>query len=581
MDPNQDTPKAGSDDAGAAKPGVVDSDFLKSELDRVLASDVFRRSPGLSELLGYLADHAVREGSDPVTEYAIAQDVLSRGSGFDPKTDPTVRVRIKRLRGALNRYYADHPDGARLAVPPGGYDLTVLMPEGASTERGGASAVGRATKAGILPGKRVLLAACAALICIVLAGVAYTRLTAPAPAIAYPLIEIVPFQNLTGDDGKAIFETGVQRQIASDLQRFGRLRVFQSGATRPDDIAPEYVLRGNILSMDDDIDLSFQLERTSDQAIVYRNRLTGRILGEDYFQAVSEMSRAVSGGIGGRGGAVDALTEAIEMHHGRLLSGDGVSATVLRCVVLEHRFFDDYSPEAMVAARDCFDSLDGAADSDPIARTSLGNLLYHGVPEFDLMETAALPAEYLTTADTVMAIAEETVRAFPGSPEAFLLLGSVQFSMGTLDTANLAIGQSISLNPGSPESHSVLSYLALAQDQPAAALDAGEEALRLSAQPQDFMYFPMILAAIALDDTDRAIALGQAQPNVQRDAPADFIALILSRLTDDEEAAAGHLAALMARADPFEGYSAFIRAPSVQRVMERLTPELVDAAAQE
>jgi hypothetical protein len=91
---------SGQDDA--ARPG----DRNRAELNAVLASDAFKRSPKLSRLLLYLCEKYFQGLAGEITEYAIGVDALGRDPGFDPQQDALVRVDTHHLRKRLKEYYA-------------------------------------------------------------------------------------------------------------------------------------------------------------------------------------------------------------------------------------------------------------------------------------------------------------------------------------------------------------------------------------------------------------------------------------------------------------------------------------------
>src|SRR3546814_14257238 len=106
--------------------GSGDSDrIVAEELERLLASPLFARSPVLSRLLRFLADHRLRGGRSVPKAYAIATEALGRSADFDSAIDSYPRVMVGRLRGLLDRYYADIPWTPRLRVPQGSYELVV------------------------------------------------------------------------------------------------------------------------------------------------------------------------------------------------------------------------------------------------------------------------------------------------------------------------------------------------------------------------------------------------------------------------------------------------------------------------
>ena len=95
----------------------------KAELQAVLASNLFVRTPSLANLLSYLCRKYFQGQADLLKEYTIGVEAFGRAADFDKKEDSIVRVEIRRLREKLRQYYetegADH--SIRLTIPVGHY----------------------------------------------------------------------------------------------------------------------------------------------------------------------------------------------------------------------------------------------------------------------------------------------------------------------------------------------------------------------------------------------------------------------------------------------------------------------------
>ena len=151
-------------------------DALRAHLASVLASDTFRRAPHSSALLRYLVDSTL--SNTVPKEYAIGTEALGRPPGFDPRTDPSVRVEVRRLRQKLLEYYEGpgaHSDVV-IDIPKGGYAIALSHREQAAQ--------------------------------------------AAAAAVA-----VLPFVNLTGDAAKEYFVDGLTEELTSELARSPELRV--------------------------------------------------------------------------------------------------------------------------------------------------------------------------------------------------------------------------------------------------------------------------------------------------------------------------------------------------------------------
>jgi hypothetical protein len=98
-------------------------DRQRAELQAVLQSRLFARSPALSNLLSYLCEKMFAGQGDKVKEYSIALEVFGRKDSFDQDNDSIVRVEANRLRKRLADYYAGEGAGhaLRIVIPVGQY----------------------------------------------------------------------------------------------------------------------------------------------------------------------------------------------------------------------------------------------------------------------------------------------------------------------------------------------------------------------------------------------------------------------------------------------------------------------------
>ena len=149
-----------------AKADQVEGDverIIADELSRLLDSPMFMRSPVLTRLLQYLVEHRLQGNRAAPKAYAIATEALGRSADFDPAIDSYPRVMVGRLRGLLDRYYAETPWLYRLRVPQGSYEIVVqhrTAPPGAKTAATDAAVVGQPAVAGnggatAVPGERL------------------------------------------------------------------------------------------------------------------------------------------------------------------------------------------------------------------------------------------------------------------------------------------------------------------------------------------------------------------------------------------------------------------------------------------
>lgn len=111
--------------------------IVTEELQLLLASPPFVRSPVLSRLLGYLVEQRLKNDGPAPKAYAIATEALGRTADFDPSVDSYPRVMVGRLRALLDRHYAATPWLHRLRIPQGSYEIVVQYRAGPPTRSDG------------------------------------------------------------------------------------------------------------------------------------------------------------------------------------------------------------------------------------------------------------------------------------------------------------------------------------------------------------------------------------------------------------------------------------------------------------
>lgn len=76
-----------------------------SELETVLSSDIFAKSPSLARLLTYICQKYFEGCSADSKEYNIGVEAMGKQPDFDPSMNSVVRVEVHRLRQKLKKYY--------------------------------------------------------------------------------------------------------------------------------------------------------------------------------------------------------------------------------------------------------------------------------------------------------------------------------------------------------------------------------------------------------------------------------------------------------------------------------------------
>ncbi len=111
-----------------------ETDAIHAELERVLTSQTFTKSPRLSSLLSYICQHSLQGRLEDLTEQQIGIHVFRRSPGYNSAEDTIVRGTVRHLRDRLAQYYQGEgkENPLQIVVPKGSY-LAQFAPAASST----------------------------------------------------------------------------------------------------------------------------------------------------------------------------------------------------------------------------------------------------------------------------------------------------------------------------------------------------------------------------------------------------------------------------------------------------------------
>jgi tetratricopeptide (TPR) repeat protein len=111
-------------------------DQIQKALETVIASREFVRSGQLRQLLSYLVEAAIYGRTESLKEVVIGVELFHLPN-FDPKSDPVVRMAMRRLRDRLRLYYLREGAGDPIviALTPGNYLPRFVARHAAGTRR--------------------------------------------------------------------------------------------------------------------------------------------------------------------------------------------------------------------------------------------------------------------------------------------------------------------------------------------------------------------------------------------------------------------------------------------------------------
>ena len=134
-------------------PASIDTEKIRRQLDRILASKSFRQVDRLQRFLGFIVTETLGGHGDNLKEFLIGIEVFGKESSFDPRMDPIVRVQARRLRARLTRYYREEGRGDEILIelPKGGYAPLFQQVEGGEPKHSVASVLASRNTIMVLP----------------------------------------------------------------------------------------------------------------------------------------------------------------------------------------------------------------------------------------------------------------------------------------------------------------------------------------------------------------------------------------------------------------------------------------------
>jgi TolB-like protein len=151
--------------AAASYLGTGPVTVIEKQLERISASDEFRKCPQLLRFLRFAVNEALSGRDGGSKERLIGMEVFGRPSDYDAGGDPVVRVEARRLRRKLAEYYAraGREDPLEIRLPKGAYIPTFDAKPGAKKSVAVLPFSGHAVSDGLTTRLIARLAACSAL----------------------------------------------------------------------------------------------------------------------------------------------------------------------------------------------------------------------------------------------------------------------------------------------------------------------------------------------------------------------------------------------------------------------------------
>lgn len=485
--------------AGRDGSGTIAPEDIRAQLDRVVASDIFRSAPQLIAFLSYVVEQALAGRAAELKGYTIAVEAFGRPPEFDPQSDPIVRVEAGRLRKALNLYFAAEGvrDPVRIAIPVGAY-VPSFTRQG-FPEPEAATASFEPAQPAAVPGRRWRAWAYAAAALVLTGAIAFIAwhqagtgpelgvavssgdVQAPRPATsnapdqsasAQPLEPVAAPASLpviavviAGDIVDPAVEDAARlfmRHLVDTMARFDDLLVVKSPGTalRPEEAA-DYVLSLNTSRAGDKVEGFVRLSAARDGRVVWTTS------GARSLAAVSD------------GTELRQLAQSVAIRLAQpfgILHADFRLATLppgIGCIYQALNFRRHMKADDHLAARSCLDAL---VARDPEFHPAWSHLALLTADEY----AAGLNARSGSPLDRALAAAVTAVRLAPASARAHQALMEAQFLRGMTEEALKSGREAMTRNPYDPDIMADLGARYVQLDRAAEGLPLLELAAALS-----------------------------------------------------------------------------------------------------
>jgi adenylate cyclase len=297
----------------------------------------------------------------------------------------------------------------------------------------------------------------------------------PLPLPDKPSLAVLPFQNLTGDAEQEYFVDGMVEEITTAIARLPWLFVIARNSAftykgKPVDVKQvarelgvRYVLEGSVRKAGNRVRITGQLIDTTTGAHIWANRFDGAI--DDIFELQDQVASNVAG-------AIEPKLRQSEIERASRKPAANLTAYdfCLRALAQSYRFSEEGLAEAVVLARRALAIDPSYAPAAALVgwcrglqRTQgWGALSADDIAEASRLARQALEAER-DDADTISQAAWTL----------FFLAGEAAMAAAVLDRA-------LALNPNAALAWLVKGAFHAARNQPEAAIEALEQARRLS-----------------------------------------------------------------------------------------------------
>lgn len=522
---------------------------IEAALARVQAWPGLSRSPQLARFLNYIVEARLAGNEAGIKAYSIAVDVFGRPQSFDPQHDPIVRVQARRLRSALDEYYASEGAGetVRFYLPVGRYIPEFRAPEDEAASRAGERAAPQAAWAapGGAPGRSWLARLDDIVLLVVMAGVALgfalvlTQVLAPPARIMVPqppTVSVAEFTSVAAGDTAGVSVAGLAVELVSDLGLFpfiDAVYLQRAGQTAPEADPATFELTGIARTEGSEVQITASLTRSGSDTALWSK--TEKVSIAELPTSIDLLSEAFADQLG----AVDGPLHTDGIHWLQVNTDLAGNETDYLCGLLFTLYRANGNPDGGERTRSCVASLMRSEPDSPVALVMNGTLLLDKA--WRTQSPTARDPEPIAEADRQIG---QALALAPTSSPIWRERGFFLEDVGRFGEAEAAFTSSLQLNPSNLDAVAGYGRLLSLRGKSDKGLRLADEALRRALSPP--YWYHEAPAVNSLRDGYSAAALAHAEALATGDIElASVIATVAAYRMGSEDALNRYIAQML------------------------------------
>ncbi len=272
------------------------------------------RSPQLVKFLNYIVEARLSGNEGAIKAYSIAVDVFGRQQSFDPQSDPIVRVQARRLRSALEEYYAEAGanEQLRFHLPVGRYvpEFRVKGDDGPPevTESPAGQVATSPTKPMIARIDDIILVVLLTAVALGLALIGTQVLSPDRSRVAVPQpprVSVTEFTSVAAGGAPSVSVAGLSVELVTDLDQFPFVEaVYRQRADDASASPANFELTGIARTEGSEVQVTASLKRAGADPAIWS--MTRRVPIKNLADSIDDLSGAFADQLGAVDGPLHA-----------------------------------------------------------------------------------------------------------------------------------------------------------------------------------------------------------------------------------------------------------------------------------